>query len=73
MIFDIMGHLVTQELIVNQQAGYYQFQWSGTNLYDKEVSSGIYLIRIQAVGVSERKNYSGASELESTEKVMYLK
>jgi len=73
MTFDVRGQLVSQELIDNQQAGQYQYTWTGTDLSGLQVPSGIYIIKMRAVGVEEREEYSGASQLEGSQKVMLLK
>ena len=73
MTFDIRGQLVSRALIANQQAGQYQYVWNGKDFAGHQVPGGIYIIKIKAVGISDRKGYSGANQIEGTQKVMLLK
>lgn len=43
-IFDITGKEVTTILSVNLQPGNYMTQWTGTDSYCKQVSSGVYIL-----------------------------
>lgn len=47
-IFDTSGRLISVLVDDQEQAGYHQITWNGTNRYGTEVGSGIYYIKMQA-------------------------
>ena len=54
-IYNILGHEVKSFLISSQSAGTQNIVWNGTNNYNEQVSSGIYIYRFKAVS-QEGKN-----------------
>lgn len=52
-VYDTQGELVITLVSKMQSPGYYQVQWDGKNRYGEQVSSGVYLYRIEANPVSE--------------------
>lgn len=60
-VYDILGREVKTLLSRNQQPGVYETIWNGTNNFNSQVASGVYLIRM----VSEKFN--------SSIKVVFLK
>ena len=48
-IYDILGHEVKSFFIPSQSAGTQNIVWNGTNNYNEQVSSGIYIYRFKAV------------------------
>lgn len=60
-IYDISGKLVKILEKENYKIGSYQTEWNGTNLYNEQVSSGIYFVHLRGGGI------------ESTKKIMMLK
>lgn len=47
-IFDTSGRFITVLVDEQEQAGYHQIAWDGTNRYGTEVGTGIYYIRMRA-------------------------
>lgn len=47
-VYDLLGHKVCQLVREVQSAGEYRIEWDGRDNRDSEVSSGIYLIRLNA-------------------------
>ena len=47
-IYDISGREIARIVQENQTAGWYQFQWNGTDTYGDPCGSGVYLCRIIA-------------------------
>ena len=47
MIYDMLGRKVTTLKNEEQDLGFYQVQWKGTNDYGRKVSSGVYFYAIQ--------------------------
>lgn len=54
-IFDILGKKVRTLVNENQSAGSYRVKWDGKDDRGKDVSSGIYVYKIDAVNLSESK------------------
>lgn len=50
MIYDIRGRLITTLVDRQQTTGWYNVQWDGVSHDGKPVSSGVYLVRLQAGG-----------------------
>ncbi|MCF7851453.1 MAG: hypothetical protein K9M49_03015 [Candidatus Marinimicrobia bacterium] len=73
LIYDIGGHLITEQTVLEQAPGQYQYSWHGVDIHGRQVPSGIYIIRMQAEALEDRKDYSGDRHFESTQKVMLLK
>ncbi len=48
-IYDILGHEVKSFSIISQNAGTQNIVWNGTNNYNEQVSSGIYIYKLKAV------------------------
>lgn len=48
MIYNVLGQQVRTLVSANQEAGRYQVTWQGKDDLGREVSSGIYLMRMQA-------------------------
>lgn len=55
VIFDILGKKVRTLVNENQSAGFYRVKWDGKDDHGKDVSSGIYVYRIDAGNLSESK------------------
>ncbi len=72
-VFDVGGHLISEHQAENQLAGHCEFTWNGRTNHGMSVPSGLYLIKMQAVGVEERNGYEGATQIQTTQKVMLLK
>lgn len=47
-IYDLTGRIVKNILIKDKQPGWYEFTWNGTNNYNHDVVSGIYLVSMKA-------------------------
>jgi len=47
-IYDLTGKLVNNLRINDQPAGWHEFTWRGTDSFDQNVSSGIYLVTMRA-------------------------
>ncbi|KAA3660639.1 MAG: T9SS C-terminal target domain-containing protein, partial [Calditrichaeota bacterium] len=52
MIFNMLGQRVTTLLDERKQAGYYELLWNGQNDAGQRMSSGIYIVSMQAEGFS---------------------
>ncbi|MBN1164678.1 MAG: T9SS type A sorting domain-containing protein [Candidatus Krumholzibacteriota bacterium] len=61
VIYDISGNLIKTLRTGDQPAGYYETSWDGRDQRNREVSSGIYLCRVEA------------GSFEETIKIVYLK
>ncbi len=72
-VFDVGGHLISEHQTANQLAGKYEFTWNGRTNQGMSVPSGLYIIKMQALGVEERDGYEGATQIQTTQKVMLLK
>lgn len=55
IVYDLNGRTVYQSNIISQTVGTHIFHWSGTNNLGKDVSSGMYLIRLSAGNWQESK------------------
>ena len=53
-IYDILGHEVKSFFISSQSAGTQNIVWNGTNNYNEQVSSGIYIYRFKAFHEKEK-------------------
>jgi hypothetical protein len=47
-IFNILGQQVKTLMSGSQMAGHHRVQWNGKNKFDKDLSSGVYLVRFKA-------------------------
>ncbi len=47
-IYNMLGEKVRTLVNSQQEAGYYNVQWDGSNDYNQKVSSGIYIYRLEA-------------------------
>ena len=54
-IYDVLGNEVKSFFISSQSVGTQKIVWNGTNNYNEQVSSGIYIYRFKAVS-REGKN-----------------
>jgi hypothetical protein len=50
VIFDILGRRVRVLHDENRRAGFHQLQWNGRNNIGQPVASGLYLVRLEALG-----------------------
>jgi flagellar hook assembly protein FlgD len=48
MIFDITGRKIKSWHISSQQAGWHKVIWNGTNQYDQQISTGVYIYSLRA-------------------------
>lgn len=60
-IFDLSGKLIQTLVNTYQSTGYYDLVWDGTDFHGKEISSGVYIVRMQT------KNFS------QTMKIVFMK
>ena len=51
-IYDITGRLVSTLVDGNLSSGYHQVSWDGTDMFNSNVSAGLYIYSLQAEGVS---------------------
>ncbi len=49
-VFSVAGQIIFEEFHDNRSAGAYTFTWNATNNFGKRVSSGVYLVSLQASG-----------------------
>ena len=49
-VYNLLGEEVKRLVDENQPAGAYSIRWDGKDRYGKQVSSGIYIYKIEAVG-----------------------
>ncbi|KAA3598431.1 MAG: T9SS C-terminal target domain-containing protein [Calditrichaeota bacterium] len=54
-IFDINGRLVKELANSKMNAGFYNFDWNGTDSNGTKVSSGIYFYKLETEGFSQTK------------------
>ena len=56
VIYNVLGQVVSELVNTSKEAGYYEVIWNGRNRRNMQVSSGIYLYRLEtAQGVVTRK------------------
>jgi hypothetical protein len=51
-IYDITGRLVSTLVDGNLTSGYHQVSWDGTDMFNSNVSAGLYIYSLQSEGVS---------------------
>lgn len=68
-LFNTLGQKVIRLVHAKQEAGYYQVQWNGRNTLDQSVASGLYIVRMQAKNLADRK----APGFIKTKKLMLIK
>lgn len=68
-LFNVLGQKVIQLIHAKQEAGYYHVIWDGRNARGEAVASGLYIMRMQARNLTDRK----ASGFIKTKKMMLLK
>ena len=54
-IYNLMGDLIKTILDEERDAGSHEIKWYGRNKDEKEVASGVYILRIEAGGFTEMK------------------
>lgn len=47
-IFDLQGRVVSELFNSTQQGGYHQIRWNGQDSENRDVASGVYLVRVKA-------------------------
>ncbi|MFQ6606018.1 MAG: T9SS type A sorting domain-containing protein, partial [Fidelibacterota bacterium] len=47
-VYDVLGREITHLVNADEVAGYHQVQWNGTDAQGRNVSSGMYFIRLVA-------------------------
>ena len=52
-IYTILGQEIKSWIYKNQEIGYYEVKWDGSDYIGKKVPSGIYLLKMQAVDFSK--------------------
>ncbi|MCJ7813357.1 T9SS type A sorting domain-containing protein [bacterium] len=52
-IYTILGQEIKSWIYKNQEKGYYEVKWDGSDYIGKKVPSGIYLLKMQAVDFSK--------------------
>ena len=48
-IFNLLGEPVMSLINENQAAGFYSFDWDGSDAYGRNISSGVYLYKIEVI------------------------
>ena len=51
-IYDITGRLVSTLVDGNLSSGYHQVSWDGTDMFNSNVSAGLYIYSLQSESVS---------------------
>jgi hypothetical protein len=54
-VYNILGQRVKTLVNKEQKAGYYTFHWNGKDDYGREVSSGVYLYKLEAGKFSQTR------------------
>ena len=54
-IFNILGHKIKSLVNTTKMAGNHNVQWSGKNEQNKNLPSGLYIVRFNAGGISSQQ------------------
>lgn len=54
-IYNILGQIVYYERVYNQEPGTHEITWAGKDEYGRDLPSGIYLYRIEAGDLSQKR------------------
>jgi len=55
VVYDILGNYITKLAQEESKPGSYAVEWDGRNNFGKDVSSGIYFVRLDAGSFSASK------------------
>jgi hypothetical protein len=69
IVYDILGQKVATLVNEMRDAGYQVVEWNGTNDYGKQVSSGVYFVRMNA----ENASAGSAPRFTAVQKIMMMK
>jgi|GEM_PF-6106584 len=69
-IYDLLGRKIWSEQVAHQPRGTFQYRWNGRNRVNKQVSSGVYFIKINAQPIGRE---SKSITWQKTRKVILLR
>ena len=61
IVYDLMGHKVTELVNTNMNSGFHNVSWNGTDNFGNTVSTGVYIYQLKT------GNYS------NTQKMLFIK
>lgn len=56
-IYNILGQKIKTLIDRDMSAGYYQAEWNGTNDFQSQVASGVYLYRMVAISLASKEKF----------------
>ena len=62
-VFDLSGRVVTELMNQNIMAGTHHSIWNGTNTFNERVSSGMYIVQMEAISTNAKKHFTNAQKV----------